>query len=209
MIVCSNCCSRGARCARTRNCRSRTCGTCIRPYEPVVPLSSVQSRLLTRLAGQSLFESGWVEHRVNRILETGQQAPVERWAWKEPNTHIVADLILQLSEHVKYIHVVRNGLDMAWSRNQNQLKFWGPLLLGDSVQRKRAERLSRLLGHGAPPDVDDSGTLSGSGAVRRIRAAMRKQNRNADHACRLRFRIRQSTDAGQDRGRHTDTADAQ
>ena len=31
---------------------------------------------------------------------------------------------------MKYIHVVRNGLDMAYSDNQNQLRLWGAHFIG-------------------------------------------------------------------------------
>ena len=35
---------------------------------------------------------------------------------------------------MKYVYVVRNGLDMAFSENQNQLKyFWGDLLLEGDI----------------------------------------------------------------------------
>jgi hypothetical protein len=35
---------------------------------------------------------------------------------------------------MKYIHVARNGLDMAHSANQNQLRFWGSHFVGPSCQ---------------------------------------------------------------------------
>lgn len=53
------------------------------------------------------------------------------WGWKEPNTHIVIERLWQRLPALRYIHVVRNGIDMAYSRNQNQLRLWGPSVLGD------------------------------------------------------------------------------
>lgn len=50
------------------------------------------------------------------------------WAWKEPNTHIYLDYLAEYFENFKYIHVVRHGLDMAFSRNQVQLYNWGQVL---------------------------------------------------------------------------------
>jgi hypothetical protein len=47
-----------------------------------------------------------------------------KWGWKEPNTHILLPKLLKLYPKIKYIHIMRNGLDMAFSKNQNQLKFW-------------------------------------------------------------------------------------
>lgn len=49
------------------------------------------------------------------------------WGWKEPNTHIYLEYIAEYFENLKYIHTIRHGLDMAFSRNQQQLYNWGPL----------------------------------------------------------------------------------
>jgi hypothetical protein len=55
-----------------------------------------------------------------------------RWGWKEPNTHIVIERLWQRLPDLRYVHVVRNGMDMAFSSNQNQLQLWGPRVLGES-----------------------------------------------------------------------------
>lgn len=47
------------------------------------------------------------------------------WGWKEPNTQIFIGDINAYFPEIKYIHVLRNGLDMAFSDNINQLKNWG------------------------------------------------------------------------------------
>ena len=47
------------------------------------------------------------------------------WGWKEPNTQIFVSEILNLFPNLKYIHVLRNGLDMAFSNNKQQLINWG------------------------------------------------------------------------------------
>jgi hypothetical protein len=53
-----------------------------------------------------------------------------RVAWKEPNTHVVLDRLLRFEPQLKYVHVMRNGLDMAFSSNQTQARLWGPQLTG-------------------------------------------------------------------------------
>lgn len=50
---------------------------------------------------------------------------LDYWGWKEPNTQLYLDEINDFFPQVKYIHVLRNGLDMAFSKNRNQLKNWG------------------------------------------------------------------------------------
>ncbi|MEM9546795.1 MAG: sulfotransferase [Bacteroidota bacterium] len=49
----------------------------------------------------------------------------EIWGWKEPNTQIYVNEIFNLFPNLKYIHVLRNGLDMAFSNNKQQLNNWG------------------------------------------------------------------------------------
>ncbi|MGH1417051.1 MAG: sulfotransferase [Pelagimonas sp.] len=46
-------------------------------------------------------------------------------AWKEPNTHVFLPQLLKRFPELKYIHVIRNGLDMALSGNKQQLTNWG------------------------------------------------------------------------------------
>jgi hypothetical protein len=61
------------------------------------------------------------------------------WGWKQPNSHVLVPLLAQHLPKMKYIYVLRNGLDMAFSYNQNQLKyFWGDLMLeGDTEPNPR------------------------------------------------------------------------
>lgn len=68
-------------------------------------------------------------------METGCcNAGAKRWGWKEPNTHVLIDRFVRLLPGLLYIHVIRNGFDMAYSRNQNQARLWGPYFLeGKSV----------------------------------------------------------------------------
>lgn len=51
-----------------------------------------------------------------------------KWGWKAPNSHIMMKELHQIYPNMKYIMVVRNGLDMAYSDNQGQLSLWGPTL---------------------------------------------------------------------------------
>lgn len=48
------------------------------------------------------------------------------WGWKEPNTHIYLGEIDAYFDNLKYMHVIRHGLDMAFSNNMMQLFNWGP-----------------------------------------------------------------------------------
>jgi hypothetical protein len=49
------------------------------------------------------------------------------WGWKEPNSHIYIEHLARWFPRMRYIHVMRHGLDMAHSANQAQLRNWGSL----------------------------------------------------------------------------------
>lgn len=55
------------------------------------------------------------------------------WGWKEPNTHIFLPQVLELYPSIKYVHVVRHGLDMAFSSNQQQLLNWESFICPHNV----------------------------------------------------------------------------
>lgn len=49
------------------------------------------------------------------------------WGWKEPNSHLILNHMDCYFSEFKYIHAIRNGLDMAFSNNQQQLFNWAKL----------------------------------------------------------------------------------
>lgn len=51
------------------------------------------------------------------------------WGWKEPNTHVVVAHLLRYYPKLRYVHLLRSGLDMAFSQNKNQVRLWGPIFL--------------------------------------------------------------------------------
>lgn len=74
---------------------------------------------------------GWLEKRVTSLLNAGLGACDKLWwGWKEPNTHVVIERLYALNPTLRYIHVMRHGLDMAYSSNQNQAQLWGKLFTG-------------------------------------------------------------------------------
>lgn len=53
--------------------------------------------------------------------------PSQPWGWKEPNTHIFLPHLDRGIADLKYIHIVRNGFDMAYSKNLWQMTHWSHL----------------------------------------------------------------------------------
>ena len=68
------------------------------------------------------------------------------WGWKEPNSHIYLDLMAEYFEGFKYIHIIRHGLDMAFSKNQQQLYNWGPLF-GVELPRTKSDEARASLSY--------------------------------------------------------------
>lgn len=59
--------------------------------------------------------------------KVAKEKPGGTWGWKEPNTHILAKDFLSALPHLHYVHVLRHGLDMAFSENKQQLFNWGSI----------------------------------------------------------------------------------
>lgn len=69
----------------------------------------------------------WPINRVITMLRS-KKADFSRyigWGWKEPNTHIYLECLHKYFQNLKYIHLIRHGIDMAYSSNQSQLYNWG------------------------------------------------------------------------------------
>lgn len=47
------------------------------------------------------------------------------WGWKVPGNFYLLEHANEHFPNVRYVHVMRHGLDMAFSQNQNQLHNWG------------------------------------------------------------------------------------
>jgi hypothetical protein len=69
------------------------------------------------------------------------------WGWKEPRSLLLIRFIHEQLPEVKFIHLIRDGRDMAYSGNQNQLHRHGVVLLRDEfnpIQIKWAKITSHM-----------------------------------------------------------------
>ena len=91
-------------------------------------LSSSETAFYKHAAKDNIRFCPFEETRINKSLA----APLLRkktalCGWKEPNTHIYCEELMNEMKDMNYIHVIRNGLDMAFSSNKQQLSIWGKL----------------------------------------------------------------------------------
>jgi hypothetical protein len=85
----------------------------------------------------------WLRQRAETFLNgAGSRQNGQPWGWKEPNTHIIIDRLLEPCPDLRYIHFIRHPLDMALSSNQNQLQNWGPVLLNRDIANEPRQSLA-------------------------------------------------------------------
>jgi len=99
-------------------------------------LSAVDTHMLRTIAAASRFQhsSAWLRERADALMLGAPTGPPTcPWGWKEPNTHVFVGRLRLAMPAMRYIHVIRSGLDAAYSSNQTQLLRWGPYLLGPNV----------------------------------------------------------------------------
>ena len=67
-----------------------------------------------------------------------------KWGWKATQSMLLLPFLHQSFPKLKVIHVVRNGLDMVYSHNQNHLSWSGDYIL-DSEERKWPKPIQSML----------------------------------------------------------------
>src|SRR5205807_8226874 len=60
---------------------------------------------------------------------SGSTAESTRWGWKAPRSVYLLPFLHAQFPQLKFIHVLRDGRDMAFSKNQNQLRKHGRAIL--------------------------------------------------------------------------------
>jgi hypothetical protein len=73
------------------------------------------------------FGPRWACRRSAALLRSGS-GPHPRWGWKAASTHIHLPYVAEHFHDLRYVHVIRHGLDMAYGHNHSQLHNWGPLV---------------------------------------------------------------------------------
>lgn len=100
------------------------------------PLTAQERRFLGRAAAEVAVHghdhrgSGrgtWSVTRARRMLRA-RPLDVQRyrgWGWKEPNSHLFLPQLVRHFPRLRFVYVLRHGLDMAYSSNDTQLQLWG------------------------------------------------------------------------------------
>ena len=59
------------------------------------------------------------------------------WGWKEPRSIYLVPLLDAAIPSLRFLHFIRDGRDMAFSENQNQLVKHGAAVLGDEQRKEK------------------------------------------------------------------------
>lgn len=99
-------------------------------------LTPSDGKNLQKIVGNDIDITTWISKRINQpsIDSFDTRKSPSLWGWKEPNSHVIINRLKKNIPHAKYIHLIRNGYDMAHSNNQNQLKFWGEYFLNQKIE---------------------------------------------------------------------------
>ena len=71
------------------------------------------------------YGSRWVFNRWWQIRKMIQPEKSTIWGWKEPHTIFFLSEIQKYYRNARYLLVLRNGLDMAYTQNVQQMVHWG------------------------------------------------------------------------------------
>jgi hypothetical protein len=118
-------------------------GTNLNPYEDALDLAGYSDRWInafvqTGLAGISdgtraemILDLAAVLDKHRRDLGPDATA----WGWKEPRSIYLISFFDSVMPHFRFLHFIRDGRDMAFSENQQQLKKHGDAVLSDELAR--------------------------------------------------------------------------
>ena len=71
----------------------------------------------------------WLSKRLLTLLRSSKvdRSAYSGWGWKAPTSYIYIEQLSKYFDNLIYIHVIRHGLDMAYSENQANSKKWGEI----------------------------------------------------------------------------------
>lgn len=78
---------------------------------------------IAQISMSDRYSARWAFHRVYYALRR-KAITREKWGWKEPHSAFFLNTLDSAFDDCKLILVMRNGLDMAYSINDQQSKYW-------------------------------------------------------------------------------------
>jgi tRNA (mo5U34)-methyltransferase len=63
-------------------------------------------------------------------LHLAQRPDTPLWGWKHPHSYILLPFLAERFPQMRFVHVIRDGRDIAFSKNHNQVSHYGEAALG-------------------------------------------------------------------------------
>jgi len=102
-----------------------------------------------------------------RAHRRGMPDPTGPWGWKNPRSMWMIPFLARLYPEMRFIHLVRDGRDVALSRNTNLLHKHGRFLLGEALcEHDRVRSQLRLWALGNQRAAQDGERLLGANYLR-------------------------------------------
>jgi hypothetical protein len=127
-------------------------GEKLNPYEDAVELGFYSDRWIDGYvqAGGDLSpeERAEMEADLRSVLADHLSAvpgDASSWGWKEPRSIYLLRFWNETMPGLRFLHFLRDGRDMAFSKNQNQLNWHGRAVLGDDLEKAKTPTRSIAL----------------------------------------------------------------
>ena len=95
-----------------------------RPGDLRLARRAAVQRVFGGMAKTHLARAKWGARRYLAAADRTRTPAAALWGWKEPNTHVYLPELVAHYSGLRYIHMMRHGLDMALSTNQSQVHHW-------------------------------------------------------------------------------------
>jgi hypothetical protein len=154
-------------------------GTNLNPYEDALDLAAYYDRWINRYVAARVEGDEAALHdemaaELREVLAAhcaDLPADASSWGWKEPRSIYLLPFLNEVLPTIRFLHVVRDGRDMAFSDNQKQLLKHGDAVLGpDPLSRilptRRAARSIDLWGKVNSATADFGESVLGDRYVR-------------------------------------------
>lgn len=120
-------------------------GADLNPYEDAVAFGEYSDRWIdefVRAGGKAAPDElvGRMRDDLDRLVRShlAELPPTAQvWGWKEPRSIYLVPFFDVSMPSLRFLHFIRDGRDMAFSENQNQLVKHGEAVLGDELRKEK------------------------------------------------------------------------
>ena len=90
----------------------------------LIDMQTILKLCLMHAFGFKYYSIGWIYYRI-RAINNSTPRKSEFWGWKEPHVGFFISDFQEYYKNGKFIFLIRNGLDMAYSKNDQQFRNYG------------------------------------------------------------------------------------